>query len=167
MLVGLLAGLALTLGRQDAPPQPLSAVPALVDYPAPDLRLDTLDGKSTSLKNYAGQVVLVNLWAVWCPPCKAEMPVLQAYYQTHHEQGFTLIAINAGDTQEQVRAFVTGNGLTFPVWLDPDGAASRAFRSMGLPSSYVVDRSGRVRLAWSGAVERETLETYVTPLIVE
>ncbi len=165
ILIGLYAALALSQTQRDRASQPLTSIPVAVNYPAPDLKLITLQGQSAALKDYSGQVILVNLWATWCPPCRAEMPVLQAYYEAHQPQGFALIAVNAGDSPTEVLAFVDNAGLTFPVWLDPKDAALRAFRTNALPSSFVIDRSGQVRLAWSGAIERKTLEKYVTPLI--
>ncbi|MGQ9832618.1 MAG: TlpA family protein disulfide reductase [Candidatus Villigracilaceae bacterium] len=165
LLLGIYAAFALTGSDQSEPAQPTGPIPVSVNYPAPDLTLDTLQGKDAALKDYLGQVVLVNLWATWCPPCKAEMPTLQAYYQAHKAQGFILIAVNAGDSASEVQMFVDKLGLTFPIWLDPNHAALRAFRTTGLPSSFVIDRDGQVRLAWSGAVERQTLEKYVTPLL--
>lgn len=165
ILIGLYIALALSQVGQDKPRQPLGSIPVAVNYPAPDLKLDTLHGQSASLEDYRGQVILVNLWATWCPPCRAEMPVLQAYYESHQKQGFVLIAVNAGDSATEVQAFVEKTGLTFPIWLDPNNSALRAFRTTGLPSSFVIDRAGQIRLAWSGAIERKTLEKYVTPLI--
>ncbi len=142
-------------------------VPARVDYAAPDLQLTDLEGRPVSLADYRGQVVLLNNWATWCPPCKAEMPTLQAYYEAHQGQGFVLIAVEAGEPADEVRAFVQQYGLTFPVWLDPQNLSLTRFRTDALPSSFVIDRSGRVRLAWTGAIERSTLEEYVTPLLEE
>ncbi len=142
-----------------------SSIPAAVNYPAPELTLSDLQGNPSSLTDYLGQVVLVNNWATWCPPCKAEMPALQAYYQTHAAQGFVILGIEAGEPADEVTAFVKQYGLTFPVWLDPKGLALKAFRNFSLPSSYVIDRDGVVRLAWSGAISREMLEKYVTPLV--
>jgi len=138
-----------------------------VNYPAPELTLSDLQGNPSSLTDYLGQVVLVNNWATWCPPCKAEMPALQAYYQTHTAQGFVILGIEAGEPADEVTAFVEQYGLTFPVWLDAKGLALEAFRNFSLPSSYVIDRDGVVRLAWSGAISREMLEKYVTPVVVE
>jgi len=144
-----------------------SSVPVPVNFAAPTLELDDLDGRDVSLADYAGQVILVNNWATWCPPCKAEMPVLQGYFEEHHQQGFILIGVEAGESPQEVAAFADQYGLTFPVWPDPSQVALRAFRNDNLPSSYVIDRSGTVRLAWTGAISREMLEKYVTPLLEE
>lgn len=141
--------------------------PAQVSYPAPALSLTDLQDERVSLENYLGQVVLVNNWATWCPPCKAEMPALQAFYEDHHHQDFTIVAIEAGDPPAEVAEFVATYDLTFPVWLDPAGAATDAFRNPALPSSYVIDKTGTVRLAWVGAVNLDALEKYVTPFLEE
>ena len=143
-------------------------VPVEVDYEAPELTLLSVDGEKQALEDFLGKVILVNLWATWCPPCKAEMPTLEAFYQTHKDQGFDVIAINDGDPTEAVEAFVDEYGLTFPVWLDPQYIATeKAFKSLNLPSSFVIDRQGNIRLRWVGEIDLDTLEKYVTPLILE
>jgi len=142
-------------------------VPQEVDYPAPPLALVDVNGQSVALADYAGQVVLLNNWATWCPPCRAEMPELQAYHTAHQEQGFTVIAVEAGDPASQVQQFVEEYGLTFPVWVDTGQQALTVFRNLALPNSFVIDREGQVRLAWSGAITLDVLEKYVTPLLEE
>jgi cytochrome c biogenesis protein CcmG/thiol:disulfide interchange protein DsbE len=142
-----------------------SSVPAVVDFPAPDLTLSNLDGDSVALSDFKSQVVLVNNWATWCPPCKAEMPTLQAYFEDYQDQGFEIVAIEAGDPVSQVAAFAKDYGLSFHVWPDPDQKALIAFRNTGLPNSYVIDKQGQVRLAWTGAISRDMLDKYVTPLL--
>jgi len=145
-----------------------STVPAQVNYPAPELTLTDLEGVTRSLADYRGQVVLVNLWATWCEPCKKEMPTLAAYYNKHADAGFTVIAINDGDPQADVLQFVKEYQLTFPVWLDPTYIATeQAFKTIGLPSSYVIDRDGTVRLMWAGGISRRMLDKHVTPFITE
>jgi peroxiredoxin len=144
-----------------------SAVPAVVYYPAPALELNDLQGNPVSLEDYRGTVVLLNNWATWCPPCKEEMPTLQAYFEEHRNQGFTIVAIEAGEPPDKVQAFVEDFGLTFPVWLDPRLQATAAFHNPGLPTSYLIDRQGSVRLAWAGAISRQMLEKHVTPLLEE
>lgn len=150
-----------------ADPQGRSVVPVQVNYPAPELALQNLNGNTESLADYRSKVVLVNNWATWCPPCKAEMPVLEAYYENHADEGFMIIAVEAGDPKETVSQFAQSYGLQFQVWLDPNGAALRAFGNGSLPNSYVIDRAGTVRLAWTGEINRAMLEKYVTPLLSE
>ena len=140
---------------------------ARVEFPVPSLHLSDVDGDEVSLEDLLGKVVLVNNWAIWCPPCKAEMPTLQAYYDEHREQDFLIIGIEAGSPLSEVTAFVERFELTFPVWLDPDVKALKVFQNFGLPNSYVIDRDGIVRLAWSGEIDLETLEEFVTPLLEE
>lgn len=154
---------------QDAPPQTdLEVVPVQTAFPSPELTLTDLQGVQHSLADYRGQVVLVNLWATWCPPCKAEMPTLQAYHDKYAAQGFTVIAINDGDPTADVVQFVRDYRLTFPVWLDPTYLATeKAFKTMNLPSSFVIDRNGTVRLFWVGEISARMLEKHVTPIIKE
>ncbi len=153
---------------QAAPPADLSAVPAVVDYPAPALMLSDLSGAQHQLSAYRGQVVLVNLWATWCAPCQAEMPLFQTYFERHRNDGFTIVAVEDGEPASDVRSFVDRNHLTFPVWLDPlHEATDHAFHAVGVPTSYVIDRAGQVRLMWLGAISEANLEKSVTPLIQE
>jgi cytochrome c biogenesis protein CcmG, thiol:disulfide interchange protein DsbE len=142
-------------------------VPAAVNYAAPELSLTNINGKTETLADYQKSVVLVNNWATWCPPCKAEMPILSAYYNEHNVEGFTIIAIEAGDALNEVSQFAQSRNLMFHVWLDPNGKALKAFGNSNLPSSYVIDRSGTVRYAWTGEINREMLEKFVTPIIAE
>lgn len=142
-----------------------SVIPMKVSFAVPELSLQNINGQTESLADYRDDVVLVNNWATWCPPCKAEMPTLSAYYDEHTSEGFTIIAIEAGDPVGGVSQFVQTLGLKFPVWLDPDGASLRAFGNGTLPNSYVIDRSGTVRYAWTGEISKAMLEKYVTPLL--
>jgi len=145
----------------------ISISPVEVNFPAPELSLENINGITESLADYRGKVVLVNNWATWCPPCKAEMPTLEAYFEEHASKGFSIIAIEAGDSRDIVSQFVEQYKLHFQVWLDPSGTSLRAFGNGTLPNSYVIDRTGTVRLAWTGEVNRDVLEIYVTPLLTE
>lgn len=155
------------LGDKSTSQIDLSAVPVEVNYAAPQMELKDINGNSASLAAYRGQVVLVNLWATWCPPCKAEMPTLQSFYEKYKEDGFVILGIDDGETLEQVRPFVDEYGLTFPVLLDEGYTSERNFGTINLPSSWVVDRTGRIRLSWVGAISRKVLEKYVPPIIME
>jgi peroxiredoxin len=141
--------------------------PATINIETPQLALTDLQGNPVSLGDYRGQVILVNNWATWCPPCKIEMPELQSYYIAHKTEGFVVLAIESGEPADQVASFVKEYGITFPVWLDPQGKALEVFQNWDLPSSYVIDRKGIVRFTWTGAINQPTLEQYVTPLLEE
>ncbi|HMU93699.1 MAG TPA: TlpA disulfide reductase family protein [Anaerolineales bacterium] len=145
----------------------ISIVPAEVNFPAPQLALENLNGEKQTLEDYQGRIVLVNNWATWCPPCKAEMPILKQYHDTHAAEGFTVIAVEAGDAKDTVAEFAKSLGLPFPVWLDPESASINAIHNGSLPNSYVIDRTGTVRYAWTGEVTMTMLEKYITPLIAE
>lgn len=142
-----------------------SSIPMPVEYEAPELTLTNMNGEEESLADYEGQVVLVNLWATWCPPCKAELPVLQSYYEDHVDEGFVIIGIDFGESAEIVTSFVETARLTYPIWIDEGQESGLAFNSYSLPASFVIDRDGSVRLAWTGAISEAMLEKHVTPII--
>ncbi|MHB8776974.1 MAG: TlpA family protein disulfide reductase [Anaerolineales bacterium] len=147
--------------------QDFSAIPVKVDFAVPELILEDLSGNPVSLDDQRGSVVLVNLWATWCPPCRKEMPTLQAFYEKYKSHDFILIAINQEEPLETVAPFVDEFGLTFPVWLDLKYQAQRVFNTMNLPSSYVIDRNGIVRLMWIGEISAKNLEKFVADVIFE
>jgi len=154
---------------RDVPlPNDFSTVPVKVNYSAPELTLNDVQGVSHSLADYRGQVTLVNLWATWCIPCKEEMPTLQSFYNKHKDNGFVVIAINDGDPAPDVLQFAKDYDLNFPIWLDPTYIATeQAFKTMNLPTSFVIDRDGIVRLMWVGGISRTMLDKHVTPIITE
>lgn len=172
LLVGggafLIAASAYFILESAAPKSSIATIPVEVNFPAPELVLMDTEDMSHSLAAYHGQVVLVNLWATWCPPCKEEMPALQSFYNKYKEQGFVVIAINDGDPTADVLEFVKDYRLTFPVWLDPTYIATeQAFKTLTLPSSYVIDRTGTIQLQWMGGISLRALEQYVAPLLTE
>jgi thiol-disulfide isomerase/thioredoxin len=144
-----------------------SVVPVNADYAAPDLTLNDLDGKPRSLSDYVGKVVLVNMWATWCPPCVSELPTLNSFYKDYAMEGFVMIGIDDGEELSVVKDYVTQKGLIFPIWLDPTYLSESAFNTQNLPSSFLIDRQGQVRLQWVGAISRAMLEKYVLPIIEE
>ena len=145
----------------------LTFPPVEVNQPAPELTLFDLDGNEVSLTDFQGEVILVNNWATWCPPCREEMPEFKAYYDKYKDQGFQVIAIEAGEPEAEVRNFVEQAGLDFVILLDPENKSLITFQHNSLPNSFVIDRKGNLRLAWLGAINGPTLEKYVTPLLKE
>ena len=167
MLIAVAAFFALLKDQEKPKTVSALAVPVVVDFSMPDIRLTDLQGQPVAFSDYKGQVILYNAWATWCPPCKEEMPTLEGYYRAHRQQGFVVIAIEDGQPVAEVAAYVAEMGLTFPVWPDLKWVASETFGINNLPTSYVIDRSGVVRLMWRGAISRDALEQYVTPLLKE
>lgn len=154
------------MDRQDLL-DPMILPPIEVDQPAPELTLYDLDGNQVSLSDFEGQVVLLNNWATWCPPCRQEMPEFNAYYQKYRDQGFQVVAVEAGQPEDQVREFVEEQGLEFIILLDPELQSMETFQERTLPTSFVIDRRGHLRLAWLGAINEPTLEKYLTPILEE
>jgi peroxiredoxin len=116
-----------------------------IRHDAPSFSLQDLDGKSVSLADFQGKLILLNFWASWCTPCLEEMPAMQAAWEKYSEQGFVILAI-AGDrgNSKAVRKFVSKLNLTFPVLLDPDGDVRNDYEVMALPTSYIIGRDGKI-----------------------
>lgn len=126
---------------------------------APDFELKTLEGESIRLSDLRGQAVLVNLWATWCPPCRAEMQTLETVYDDYKDQGFSVLAVNmtSQDEFEKIAPFVEERGLTYPVLLDDEGAVAKAYQMKSLPSSFFIDRDGTIHEVVIGGPMAEAL----------
>jgi peroxiredoxin len=135
--------------------------PALQGTPqsrAPDFELLTLSGQRARLSDLRGKVVLLNFWATWCPPCKAEMPDLEALHREYGDaQDFVVVGVNLEEDAAPVEVFIRERGLSFPVWLDRQGEAAAQLGVRGLPVSFIVDREGYIRDAWNGQIAREAM----------
>ena len=132
---------------------------------APDFSLQTLDGRTVELSDYQGQVVLLNTWATWCPPCRAEMPDLEAYYREHQADGFVVLAVNSQESADTVAAFLEDHDFTFPVLLDTEGVVMNRYRIRGLPTSVFIDRDGNVHGVWTGQLSPARLRELVDPIL--
>ncbi len=139
--------------------------PATVGREAPDFSFPTMEGQTARLSDYRGQVVLVNVWATWCGPCRMEVPDLVAAYQQYKDRGFTVLAVNQGEPREQVLAFAGHFGMSFPVLLDEEGHIRSHYPYRGIPTTFVVDREGVVRNIWVGTVPADALSQMVEPLL--
>lgn len=135
---------------------------------APDVRLTTLDGRAISLGGLRGQVVLVNFWATWCPPCRVEMPGFQQLYDAKHDQGFTVLGISTDQTgRDHVAAFLRERNITYPVAMATSEAVTRFGAANVLPTSYLLDRQGRIRYTVQGVFTKLALEQAVNRLLAE
>ena len=108
-----------------------------------DFTLADLEGKPWSLKSLEGKVVLVNFWATWCPPCRKEMPDLESLYKQFQKQGLVILAISDEDASK-VKSFIAEQGVSYPVLLDPGRKVNTLFHVMGIPKTFIYDRSGKL-----------------------
>ena len=131
-----------------------SRVPA-VGMQAEDFRLTDLDGKSQSLSQYRGKIVLLNFWATWCKPCTTEMPAMQASFDKLRDKGFAVIAVNEFEDDARVREHIKQYGHTFPVLMDHDNKVANQFGVFGLPVSVFIDQEGRVQEYLKGGLLTE------------
>ncbi len=106
--------------------------------------LTDLQGKSWTLKDLKGKVVMVNFWATWCPPCQKEMPDLEALYNQFKDQGFVILAFSQDDETEKVAPFIAERKITYPILLDPEQKIGALFEVNGIPKSFVYDRDGKL-----------------------
>jgi peroxiredoxin len=124
---------------------------AVADRPeAPDFGLPDVAGKVHRLSEYRGKVAMVSFWATWCLPCREEMPTMQRAWDKLHNEGFTILAVDVGDEAGSVQQFFAGTPVKFPVLLDRDSAVSSQWPLKGLPTTFVLDRAGRVRYKATG-----------------
>jgi cytochrome c biogenesis protein CcmG/thiol:disulfide interchange protein DsbE len=118
-----------------------------VGFQAPDFELVGPNGETYRLSDLRGHPVLINFWASWCTPCKAEMPAIDRIYRQYQQQGFLVLAVNSTiqDDQSAAQTFADQLGLSFPTLFDRDGKATRAYKVRALPTSFFVNSSGTIR----------------------
>ncbi len=131
---------------------------------APDFTLTTLDGETVKLSDFQGKKVIVNFWASWCPPCKAEMPHMQRYYQEFaQDEQVEILAINltSGDKVEKVEKFVRDYELTFPIPLDKDGKVGKTYEVLTIPTSYIIDTKGLIQHKIVGPMDEKMMKDFI------
>lgn len=141
-----------------------------VGSPAPDFTLEDLTGELHSLSDHLDQVVLINFWTTWCPPCREEMPALQEAYDRYREQGFVVLGVNwtEVDDPDQIEPYIQELELTFPILLDTDSYVSEdLYQLLGLPTSVFVGRDGIVREVFIGALQLENLASKIQAMLKE
>jgi cytochrome c biogenesis protein CcmG/thiol:disulfide interchange protein DsbE len=139
-----------TTGKIPAPQQ---------GFPAPNFELKTPHGETVRLSDLRGQAVLVNLWATWCPPCRAEMQIIETVYNEYKDQNFTVLGVNMTYQDEplEIIPFVNEQKLTFPILLDETGVMASAYQLKSLPSSFFIDRAGYIKEVVIGGPMSEAL----------
>jgi thiol-disulfide isomerase/thioredoxin len=140
----------------------------------PDFTLTSLDGEDITLSDLRGKKVVLNFWATWCPPCKAEMPHMQSFYDEYaKEKNVEIIAVNLTDAERDVTAdakvdtvmtFRDSFELTFPILLDPDNEAGLNYQVITIPTTYFIDSNGYIQRAIRGPMDVDMLNDYVDAL---
>lgn len=145
--MGRKAGLALLAGTLAAcAPADMQQGPRIGE-PAIEYAAATLDGDTVALSSLRGEVVLLNLWATWCVPCRTETPYLQSLFEERRDQGFRIVGISldTGSAADQVAAFVEEYGVTYTILHDPMMRGMELYQILGLPATFLIDRDGVLR----------------------
>jgi len=135
-------------GCRDSTPQ------VEIGKPAPRYAATTLTGDSISTSALAGKVVLLNIWATWCAPCREEIPYLQSLYDTHRARGLEIVgvSVDARGAEASIRDFAAEFRMSYPIWRDPDERVQSTFLALGVPASYLIDRRGVLRWRRLGTI---------------
>jgi thiol-disulfide isomerase/thioredoxin len=163
ILAGLLIGIALILLSVFL----FTTQTARVDSKAAALQvsLETLNGGAMKLSDLRGKYVMVNLWATWCPPCRAELPDLIRFYDAHKSDGLEFVAINTQDQRTAAETYVREHNMNFTVPFDPQGQVLYAWTDGALPDTFLLDPEGRIVFQWTGQIPPAILEQRIAPLL--
>jgi peroxiredoxin len=165
MLSGLaILGLACSLPGQAVPSVPAPDGKSVCLQPgclAPDFTLHTTTGETVTLYQLRGHPVLVNFWATWCEPCKAEMPDIQVVYDIYRSAGLVVLGVDQGETQVEVAAFAEANHLTFPLLLDADNKVGNVYQIKAIPASFFVNSDGIIREVHVGGMKQTEIQGIV------
>ncbi|WP_442598212.1 peroxiredoxin family protein [Neobacillus sp. D3-1R] len=134
----------------------------LEGQPAPDFTLTTLTGETVKLSDFKGKKVILNFWATWCPPCKAEMPHMQNFYEGNKENGIEIVAVNLTSMdsgRKEIEAFVQEYGLTFSIPLDEEGNIGMQYQAFTIPTSYIIDTKGIIIKKIVGPMDEGMMES--------
>ena len=161
LVLGSIAVLSTGFGRD---PTVIDTV--LMDQPAPPLSGPTLNGGTADIADYAGQVVVVNVWASWCVPCRREHPLLIRAAEALEPYGVQFIGINTQDSEDDARAFLEEMGpFGYPSVLDPEGRWAVEWGTFGVPETFVIDADGRIRAKRIGELTEGWIVEAVGPLV--
>jgi peroxiredoxin len=132
---------------------------------APAFALHDDAGAPVSLSEYRGKIVVMNLWASWCPPCRAEMPDLQRLSDAYANRGVAIVGVNEGESAQRAQAFASSLGIRFPIWLDDRQQYGRVYGALGLPTTVIVGRDGRVVHGFDGPLTYDQMHAAVSGLV--
>jgi len=122
--------------------------------------LPLLNGENATLSSFRGKVVILNFWATWCPPCRAEMPSMEILYKRYKDQGLEILAVDIGENANTVRQFVQKNNYSFPVLLDTTKQTSAIYGVEAIPTTYIIDRNGKIIGRIIGSINWDTQQIF-------
>ena len=131
---------------------------------APNFQLTTLDGQEVSLTDYRGQRVMLNFWATWCPPCRAEMPDMEEFYQAEDVKVLAINMTASEKNEDVVFEFRDELELTFPILMDKDGSVVKSYQVQAYPTTYMIDSEGRIQFITQGAMNRDQMLQQLTKM---
>jgi peroxiredoxin len=120
------------------------------DVQAPGFTLQSLDGKTVTLGQYKGDVVMINFWASWCGPCRQEMPLLDDIYKQYRDMGFVLLGVNVEPDAHSASGWLSKTPVSYPILSDPKSAVSQLYQVQAMPTTVIIDRQGVVRYVHNG-----------------
>lgn len=129
-----------------------------------DFKLKDLNGKDVSLNDFKGKNVLLNFWATWCPPCKAEMPDIEKLYQENKNSDLVILAVNLGEDKQTVKSFIEKNKYNFDILLDSDQDVAIKYNIVSIPTSFFIDKEGNIVSKKIGAMTLEEMKSYINLL---
>ncbi|QSB50466.1 TlpA family protein disulfide reductase [Parageobacillus toebii] len=134
---------------------------------APDFELLSIMGNKVKLSDLRGNTVILNFWATWCPPCKAEIPEMQKFYENNKNNNVEILAVNLTNSEsspDAVKNFVREKGMTFNILLDKQGEIGNLYGVITIPTSYIIDKNGIIRGKYVGPMSYETMDRFISSI---
>lgn len=128
------------------------------DYSAPNFTVEDKDGNEVTLDSFFGKPIVLNMWASWCPPCKAEMPYFEEAYKENKDIQFLMVNMTSGDNKKDADKFINDEGYTFPVYYDTKGIAASVYGASSLPMTIFIDENGDLVTYANGSLSKEQLQ---------
>jgi thiol-disulfide isomerase/thioredoxin len=148
-------------------PAPAAVSTADIGQAAPSLKLPLVGGGEMDLASYKGHPVILNFWATWCDPCRAEMPVFERAQQQYRDEGLVVLGVDFQEQDPEIVAFLGQIGVTFPSVVDRTGEVTRQWRATGLPTTFLIDRQGVIQDVRVGAFTDEMLDGKLKKLVAQ
>lgn len=148
--------------RGDAPP---AGPAAMIGRQASSFRVLTTGGREQGVSDLHGRVVVLNLWASWCAPCRAEMPDLQRLYATYRSRNVVVLGVDQGESAERARSFARSLGISYPILVDKDQAYGSVYRGLGLPTTVIINADGVVVRGFDGPLSYGQMVSALRPLL--